>query len=412
MEKKTMGALIAVLRRANGMTQRELAERLNVSDKAVSRWERDECAPDLSLIPVIADLFGITTDELLRGERRSGAESTEESAWRRERSERQLRHLMASRLAALKEKSMIALGILAGGYLTALLCNFAFHHAELGFFLSLVFYGTAMIWEVIHLRRSSLGDEEDYDAEKRTAYQNGVTLTGKKFFFLLWMLLGATVPFLFVPVMTSVTPAGLTLPMYISLMLLTAFPFLAIWHFADLFAICPVLAEKKLLTMTEREAQRNKNMKRLLLKTTVICVVIATVLGITAGVFLNIVSYSRQIVFRTYEEFKHFMETPMEYRGTELVEIDAAEESERSPVHTITDENGNVVCEYEWRNQTVFRIEPEGYYGGLPIRVYSSNGYRAIVRISDEIGISAFFGVFLTVIVSTAVYLRKAKKYA
>ena len=69
MEKKTIGAFISALRRANGMTQRELGERLFVSDKTVSRWERDECTPDLSLIPVIADIFGVTSDELLRGER-------------------------------------------------------------------------------------------------------------------------------------------------------------------------------------------------------------------------------------------------------------------------------------------------------------------------------------------------------
>ena len=41
MEKKTIGSFIAALRRANGLTQKELAEKLNVSDKAVSRWERD-----------------------------------------------------------------------------------------------------------------------------------------------------------------------------------------------------------------------------------------------------------------------------------------------------------------------------------------------------------------------------------
>ena len=60
MEKQTMGSFIAALRKASGMTQREMAEKLNVSDKAVSRWERDESAPDLMLIPVIADLFDIT----------------------------------------------------------------------------------------------------------------------------------------------------------------------------------------------------------------------------------------------------------------------------------------------------------------------------------------------------------------
>ena len=69
MEKKTIGSFISVLRRANGMTQAELAEKLFVSDKTVSRWERDESTPDLTLLPIIADLFGITVDELLRGQR-------------------------------------------------------------------------------------------------------------------------------------------------------------------------------------------------------------------------------------------------------------------------------------------------------------------------------------------------------
>ena len=69
MEKKTIGKFIAALRKASGMTQRELGDRLFVSDKTISRWECDECTPDLSLIPSLAEIFGITTDELLRGER-------------------------------------------------------------------------------------------------------------------------------------------------------------------------------------------------------------------------------------------------------------------------------------------------------------------------------------------------------
>lgn len=72
MEAKTMGSFLAALRKAAGMTQRELAEQLHVSDKAVSRWERDECAPDLALVPVIAEIFSVTCDELLRGGRDRG----------------------------------------------------------------------------------------------------------------------------------------------------------------------------------------------------------------------------------------------------------------------------------------------------------------------------------------------------
>ena len=68
MERKSIGSFIAALRRANGMTQQELADKLNVSNKAVSRWERDETLPDLTIIPAIAEIFGVTCDELLRGE--------------------------------------------------------------------------------------------------------------------------------------------------------------------------------------------------------------------------------------------------------------------------------------------------------------------------------------------------------
>ena len=67
MEYTHLGQRIAALRKAQGFTQRQLAEDLNVSDKAVSRWERGESSPDLSLIPLLADRFGFTCDELLRG---------------------------------------------------------------------------------------------------------------------------------------------------------------------------------------------------------------------------------------------------------------------------------------------------------------------------------------------------------
>ncbi len=63
MHRKTIGGFIAALRKANGMTQKELADRLSVSDKTVSRWERDDGTPDLSVIPVIAEIFGVTCDE-------------------------------------------------------------------------------------------------------------------------------------------------------------------------------------------------------------------------------------------------------------------------------------------------------------------------------------------------------------
>lgn len=75
MEQKTLGGFLAALRKESGMTQKDLAERLNVSDKTVSRWERNDGAPDLAVIPVLAELFGVSCDELLCGERNAPLEA-------------------------------------------------------------------------------------------------------------------------------------------------------------------------------------------------------------------------------------------------------------------------------------------------------------------------------------------------
>ena len=112
MEKKTMGSFLAALRRANGMTQKELAERLNVSDKSVSRWERDDGAPDLALIPVIAEVFGVTCDELLRGERAAAGE--EQGAQSTPKGEQQKKHLLAASLSRFRSRCYIALACRRG----------------------------------------------------------------------------------------------------------------------------------------------------------------------------------------------------------------------------------------------------------------------------------------------------------
>lgn len=59
---------IARLRQKKGMTQLELAEKLNYSDKAVSKWEHGDSLPDIAVLVELADLFGVSLDTLVRGE--------------------------------------------------------------------------------------------------------------------------------------------------------------------------------------------------------------------------------------------------------------------------------------------------------------------------------------------------------
>ena len=65
MANKSIGELISTLRKEKGMTQKELADRLNVTDKAVSKWERDVACPDTLTIPKLADILGVSAEELL-----------------------------------------------------------------------------------------------------------------------------------------------------------------------------------------------------------------------------------------------------------------------------------------------------------------------------------------------------------
>jgi transcriptional regulator with XRE-family HTH domain len=77
--KQVIAKNIASLRQASSMTQLELAEKLNYSDKAISKWERGESIPDVMVLKAIADLFGVTLDYLLEADHSEKPKPSQES---------------------------------------------------------------------------------------------------------------------------------------------------------------------------------------------------------------------------------------------------------------------------------------------------------------------------------------------
>lgn len=65
---QNLGERLSLLRRENKLSQEALAERLGVSRQAISKWEREECAPDTENLIALSEIYGITLDELLNGE--------------------------------------------------------------------------------------------------------------------------------------------------------------------------------------------------------------------------------------------------------------------------------------------------------------------------------------------------------
>ena len=168
MERKSIGKFIAALRKVNGLTQMQLSEKLNVSDKAVSRWERDETAPDISLIPVIADIFGVTCDELLCGERKINNEaSSGDDEVLSAKGEKQRRRILAVGLSQYKNRSFISVGIALIGLIFAAICDLLFLRGYLAFFLAAAFFIMAIICQAVILNKAllSVADDDFPDGE-------------------------------------------------------------------------------------------------------------------------------------------------------------------------------------------------------------------------------------------------------
>lgn len=75
MDKERTGQLITELRKEKGLTQKQLADALNVTDKAVSKWERGLSFPDISMLEPIAEVLDISIMEILAGEKKSEDET-------------------------------------------------------------------------------------------------------------------------------------------------------------------------------------------------------------------------------------------------------------------------------------------------------------------------------------------------
>ena len=69
MNQEAIGKFIAACRKEKGLTQMQLAEKLNITNRAVSKWETGKSCPDTSIMLELCDILGITVNELLSGER-------------------------------------------------------------------------------------------------------------------------------------------------------------------------------------------------------------------------------------------------------------------------------------------------------------------------------------------------------
>lgn len=376
MNNKTIGSFIAALRKVNGLTQKELAEKLNVSDKAVSRWERDESLPDLMLIPVIADIFGITSDELLRGERKKSEEAP--TVTDEKKTKTMIEHLLKSKFHKFENLSIISLFLIVAG-LALFLILYLHGYPVTGFIISGVFAFVSSIC-VILFARNYYYETDSEEIESELKESNRTRVFRKAFI---------TVCF------AMVSFIGLIGFMFYFDFSFSVYIFLAI--VIVLTPVCDIIygiySKKKNIVISEKSVSNRKLRKKISISffiTVVLTIIVMLIINT-----VNLIPLVGGTSFTTKEDFIEFMKT---YEP----EFD---ENEYDPTMTAVITFAGEEVEFPL-NDGVHRIDP----GKDKITVYTDRDSIKAGTLVDNINIGFIFVYIAEIITVLIVYLRKRVK--
>jgi len=444
MARKSIGQFISALRKANGMTQKQLAEKLNVSDKAVSRWERDESAPDLSLIPVIAEIFGVTSDEILRGERQNQYDE-DFIPPNNTKVEKQIEHIINDTRTKFTIRSIIAAGIGFLGLLAAMICNFGFNRAGLGFLIGCLFYVAAAICEVsffifaVNSIKTSGFIGESVNECKKELFRTAV-----RTFVIIFFLLGVSIPF----IEDGSGYFGIPLDFWLLRGAIYAIIFAVICFIAVPVAN-NIAVTKEFFTLDEAEQKQSAEILKLKKKSALTLAILLVITFAIHTIFdaspLYSVIWKSAAGGREYTdlaEFKEYIETdeePLEWTEyhfgysvhhsyyvdeTVTAEYDSEEYNDSESLDdeisyedyetfTIEAPDGTVLCEYKHINTNVLGIDVQ--YEGDKVTVYTyteaeTSRANYITSVINGCIVSAYFIEALGVIIAYNVRKRKIVK--
>ncbi|MBP3700841.1 MAG: helix-turn-helix transcriptional regulator [Lachnospiraceae bacterium] len=453
MERKTIGGFIAALRKANGMTQKDLAEKLNVSDKTVSRWERDDGAPDLSVIPTIAEIFGVTCDELLRGERkpasqRGGAVGSQGTYGQNEtmkseepgaedwtispKAEKQRQRILTVSLSKYKTRSFIAMGISVVGLIAAMIGNFGFLRAYIGFLIGAIFYLVSVVCQAIFINGAFLAVSEDtlVSGPEIGRFKRAVVQFAEWSIGLTVTLFGASLPLV---IFVYDTYVGLTAETWLLQGLAYGVVALVVFCVACYF-LNGHLLKRGVYTMEAKEEQvyqANRKWKHKCAMRLLLILFVTWSCQLLVMMKWDVAALSDSTLFYDYDSFVEYMEQDIPYihyydgggiaaepvaspgqedaityydqYGNEISEEEALREE-------LTDGKGNVVCVYIKRNHSVTMVETSDSEDLLPIRTITQDQWR-VGRTKYQLIQNAFAVVYgLEIVGAVLVYYKKRAK--
>ena len=426
MEKKTIGKFIAVLRKANGMTQKDLGDKLFVSDKTVSRWERDECTPELSLIPAIAEIFGITTDELLRGEKNNPDTLTADEPKPSAKAEKQFKAMLFGRRRRFDNLTLISVGISLLGLIVGMIINLGFSKGLIAFFVSSAFLLAGTICQICFTSNARIAINEDDDYRELTETANTSYLQKSVAVYFVNIAIFAFC----LPLVTLINGAnfGLGFDSWILYGITFAVAGIILAYLIYRIIIKPAMIRRNILIFNEAVLAREKYTRKLLIRLSSVSLVIAILLGVAIAVVDSIgaTGFADKVVLETPEEFKEYMESSYDEAKNEsgewyydadgnlvgsslIIDEDNPEPFKNSVV--LRDKQGNEILKYYYHNNLYSHIEYNTESEDqCPITVYTREAMREARVLISEIKAVLGIAIIAEIALFAGIYIIKVTK--
>lgn len=374
--EKTIGKFICELRKAKGMKQKELADLLNVSDKTISRWERDESAPDLTLIPVLAEIFDVTIDELILGEK--SFRGKEESCNTEKKREATLKWMLRKKKTEFYASSIIPIALCFSGILGAAICKYGFGKSILAFCVACICFVFATSCQLIlYILAKNTADIDILEDDKVKAFSQEIRKITKNVFCVILLCVVFCLPLvfdfcikqIFVQADWNILSSHIDTLIVISRIC------------EDWIRTGGIMTGVCLMVIIWGVAIVTKDQRKMKYISKFASIAAATFFVFSAIMYIPPYWISRGDTVETYSDFVVYMRRIPETMSDGKVQLLTRDEAF---VKQLYDEDGTVLCEYEPFNEDVERIE----YGNnkkLPITLYTKQHYTEVRKTLSSI---------------------------
>ena len=425
MEHQSIGKFISILRKEKGLTQKELGNKLFVSDKTISRWECDDCMPEISLILKIAEIFEITADELLRGQKddKNNEKELLNGGENKNLKSNNIEIILNTRQKKYNNQTLISSGIIIVGLLIAVIINLGFSKGLIAFCCESVFCIIGEICQICFTMNTRIYVNNKTKLENGDVYYKFNTEIINRV--VIFSFINLSIMMFSFPLVTMINGVNYGLGfkswiMYGSLYMIIG---LVVSYIVYVFVIRKYLIKKKIIIYNkEKIFKLNRNTKtlgKILIATISVAMILS--LGLLILNIIGIEGFTQELTFDSLEKFKAYMEEEYDewyeqynvVNGEEHIIVNSGSDKDNSlslypnkEWGKIVDKGGKVICQYYYNPQLYKEIIfTESSANKMPVTVLTNKSHFKAINWFNDIKYVLMSLIILDFVISFVIYL-------